>query len=271
VTLRALAIDIDGTLIDSRKQIMPFTRAEIHRVVEQYGAHVILVTARGPQSAEVIQERLGIRTSLATYGGSLAWARESDDTLTPVSEVPLLAADTSRILRIAEPFHVHTGLYTRDCWYVNSLNTWGLREARNTAVWPVVFDTPPTEPLFKIMFRGEQEVLAELAIALNAEPGDTYAHHVRNVLEIVSSKAVKLPAVTALGDHLGIGLDEMIAFGDTSADLGMLENVGVGVLMGNASPLLTVAPQIERTLTNDEDGIGLTLRKYFPTSAPFRP
>ncbi len=91
------------------------------------------------------------------------------------------------------------------------------------------------------------------------------------MLEIISSDAVKLPALRALCAHFGITTDDVIAFGDTGADLEMLENVGHGVLMANAKASLEVASHVERTLSNDEDGIGVILRKYFPTKAPFLP
>jgi hydroxymethylpyrimidine pyrophosphatase-like HAD family hydrolase len=90
------------------------------------------------------------------------------------------------------------------------------------------------------------------------------------VIEVVASGAVKLPALQALAGHLGIDMDEVIAFGDTSADLDMLAGVGVGYLMGNASPALTVPPSVRRALSHDEDGIGVALRKHFPSDAPFR-
>jgi Cof subfamily protein (haloacid dehalogenase superfamily) len=277
LSLTTLAIDIDGTLIDSRKEISAFTRAEIHRVVREYGAHVILITARGPQSTAIVEEQLGIPASFATFGGSLVWSRESDGSMAPVSEVPLGPDDVAAILAVAADHDVHTGLYSRDDWYVSSLDYWGMREARNTAIWPTAVSIPDTAldaaagPFFKIMFRGEQEPLAALAAALRLSPTMTYAHHLKHVLEIVSKDAVKLPALQALAAHRGFSLAEVIAFGDSESDLGMLENAGVGVLMGNASRSLPVSDRVERTLSNDEDGIGIALRKHFPTSEPFRP
>jgi hypothetical protein len=275
LNLSVLAIDIDGTLIDSRKQISPFTRSEIHRVVREYGAHVILITARSPESTSIIEEQLGVSASFATFGGSLVWSRESDGSLLPVSEVPLLAEDVASILNVAARDEVHTGLYSRDDWFVSSLDYWGMREARNTGVWPQVADVADTArdagPFFKIMFRGEEKPLAALATALRGSPNTTYAHHLRNVLEIVSRDAVKLPALEALAAHRGFSLEQVIAFGDSESDLGMLENAGVGVLMGNASSALPVSERVERTLSNDEDGIGMALRKHFPTDEPFRP
>lgn len=272
--LRALAIDIDGTLIDSRKQIMPFTRSEIHRVVEEYGAQLILVTARGPQSTAVIEERLGLAASYATFSGSLVEAREADGSFTPLKAEPLFDDDVLRMLAVARDFDVHIGLYTHDTWYVNSLGYWGMREARNTAVWPVVGEVDElvgVEPVFKVMFRGEVEPLAELADALGRLETTTYTHHLSQMIEVVASGARKLPALEALGAHLGIGLPEMIAFGDTAADLDMLEGVGVGYVMGNANPQLAVAPHVRRALSHDEDGIGVALRTHFPSDAPFRP
>ena len=273
--LSVLAIDIDGTLIDSRKEISPFTRSEIHRVVREYGAHVVLITARSPQSTSIIEEQLGVSASYATFGGSLVWSREPDGSLTPVSEVPLLSEDVTSILKVAASHDVHTGLYSRDEWFISALDYWGMREARNTAVWPRVVDIVDTArdagPFFKIMFRGEQEPLAALAAALTDSPTTTYAHHLKHVLEIVSRDAVKLPALQALAAHRGFSLADVIAFGDSESDLGMLENAGVGVLMGNASRTLTVSDRVQRALSNDEDGIGMALRKHFPTAEPFRP
>ena len=270
-----LAIDIDGTLINSRKQISTFTKSEIHRVVAEHGAHVILITARSPQSTAIIEEQLGVAASLATFGGSLVWSRDADSSLVPVSEVPLDGDDVARILDVSAKHDVHTGLYSRDDWFVSALDYWGMREARNTAVWPQLVDIAATArdagPFFKIMFRGEQAPLAALAAALQDSPTTTYAHHLKHVLEIVSSDAVKLPALQALAAHRAFSLADVIAFGDSESDLGMLENAGVGVLMGNASRTLTVSERVERTLSNDEDGIGIALRKYFPTVAPFRP
>ena len=275
MNLRVLAIDIDGTLINSRKEIPAFTRSEIHRVVREYAAHVILVTARGPESTSIIEEQLGVVASYATFGGSLVWSREPDGSLLPLAEVPLGAEDVAAILEVAADHEVHTGLYSREEWYVSALDYWGMREARNTAVWPRVADIAEIAlsggPFFKIMFRGEQEPLAALAAALKLSPTMTYAHHLKHVLEIVSRDAVKLPALQTLAAHRGFTLDQVIAFGDSESDLGMLENAGVGVLMGNASRSLPVSDRVERGLSNDEDGIGIALRKHFPSDEPFRP
>ena len=37
-----------------------------------------------------------------------------------------------------------------------------------------------------------------------------------------------------LGEHLNISLNEMVAIGDSMEDLEIIENVGLGVAMGNS-------------------------------------
>jgi len=270
----ALALDIDGTLITSEKVITPFTRNEIVRVVRDFDLQLFLVTARGPQSTAVIEERLGVPASHATYGGSVVLARH-DERFETLIERPIADTSVAAILARAMGSGAHLGVYTRDTWYVSSLGYWGLREARNTAVWPVVKDDlaegATVGPVFKIMFRGETDVLESLAAELDHLSDDVYVHYTGSTIEIVSAEAVKFPAVSALSEHFGFGVDRVIAFGDTEADVGMLDNVGVGVLMANAKSDVRVADHVERTLSHNEDGIGVMLRKYFPTELPFDP
>ncbi|GAA4777748.1 HAD hydrolase family protein [Microbacterium gilvum] len=273
-TPAAIALDIDGTLIGSDKRIPAFTRSEIQRAVDEYGARVFFVTARGPQSTAVIEEHLGVAGSYATFGGSLVWARTSDGAFETLSETSLDDDIVRGILAAAADAPVHKGIYTHETWYVSALDYWGLREARNTAVWPEVAPIDATlvdaiGPVYKIMFRGEPADLAILADALAPFADRAYAHFAGRVLEIVSASAVKLPALETLSAHFGIAMADVLAFGDTSADVGMLEAAGRGVLMGNA--VVDAAPHVERTLTNDEDGVGMIVRKYFPTGRPFRP
>lgn len=271
-----IAVDIDGTLIGSHKRIPRFTRDEIHRVVREYGTRLFIVTARGPESTAVIEEELGVHGSYATFGGALVWARKDDGSFTTLRETPIPEEVVAGILNASSGLDVHSGVYSREDWYVSSLDYWGLREARNTAVWPTVTAIDSTllgrvGPIFKVMFRGETQDLTRLEQLLAPFASRAYIHNSGRVLEIISSDAVKLPAVQQLCMHFGLALEDVISFGDSAADVEMLEGCGIGVLMGNARPELVVAGHVERTLSNDEDGIGMSLRKHFPTDALFRP
>jgi len=59
----------------------------------------------------------------------------------------------------------------------------------------------------------------------------------------------------------GYSKDEMIAFGDGHNDASMVEYAGLGIAMSNAvEDLKSIANEI--TLSNEEDGIAHTLKKY---------
>ena len=268
--LRLLAIDIDGTLTNSAKQIMPFTRKEIARVAET-GVHPVIVTARAINASLIIERKLGVAASHIAFGGGSVRLREGSR-LSVIEEHPFERSDVELMLDAARGSDVHVGLYTATEWHVSDMGFWGLREARNTSVWPdsIGDGTPPSapaDPVLKLMFRGDREALEPIKAAIDRELPSVFAHLSSRVLEVTTSR--KHAALKSLSERLGIPLHEVIAFGDTEADVPMLEAVGVGVLMGNADPALQVAPHVERTLSNDEEGVGLSLRKHFPTEAPF--
>jgi Cof subfamily protein (haloacid dehalogenase superfamily) len=269
--LAAIALDIDGTLITSDKVISPFTRSEIHRVAREYGVHVFLVTARSPQSTAIIERQLGLAASYASFGGAMVLAREGDR-FEALLERPMDPDLVRDVLRRAQGSGAHIGVYRRDTWTVSAIDYWGLREARNTGLWPVVGDVGPdadAEGVFKIMFRQDPVVLDPLGQRLAGIERSAFVHRVKRGIEIISSDAVKLPALRMLAQHHGVGLDQVIAFGDTEADAAMLDAAGVGVLMAGND--VAVGEHVERTLSHDEDGIAMMLRKHFPTDAPFEP
>ena len=50
-----------------------------------------------------------------------------------------------------------------------------------------------------------------------------------------------------LGEHLNISLNEMVAIGDSMEDLEIIENVGLGVAMGNSPVELKASSRLDYT------------------------
>lgn len=79
-------------------------------------------------------------------------------------------------------------------------------------------------------------------------------------LEINTATTHKGSGLIALGKHLGIQPQQIMAIGDSSNDEEMLKAVGYGVAMGNASAAIkAVADDV--TLTNQEDGVAVAIEK----------
>ena len=265
---RLVAVDVDGTLINSAKAITPFTRAEVARVVAE-GAHLVIATARSLDASLIIEQKLGVAASHIAFGGGTIRARTASglEALDDQSFAP----DEVETMLSAAGTGVHIGLFTLTEWHVSDMGTWGLREARTTATWPTSVGTggslrAPDAPVTKMMFRGTTDELDSIARAVAHAHPHIYVHLTAQMLEITPTR--KHLALERLGSHLGIAPEECIAFGDTEADVPMLEQCGVGMLMDNADAGLEVHPRVQRTLSNDEDGVGMGLRLHFPTNAP---
>lgn len=82
-------------------------------------------------------------------------------------------------------------------------------------------------------------------------------------LELTRKGCDKGEALLWLCDHLGVGEDEVVAFGNGSNDVSMLTRVHYGVAMGNSlEEVKAVAPYCTRS--NTEDGIAYFLETTFP-------
>ena len=80
-------------------------------------------------------------------------------------------------------------------------------------------------------------------------------------LEFFHGEVSKAAALERLGVLLNIPREEMIAMGDGANDLELLAYAGLGVAMGNASPL--VKKQADAvTVTNDNDGVAEVIEKF---------
>ena len=65
----------------------------------------------------------------------------------------------------------------------------------------------------------------------------------------------------ALAEKLGLRRDQVMAVGDSGNDLSMIEDAGLGVAMGNATPEILAAADAVTT-DNNHDGVALAIEKY---------
>jgi hydroxymethylpyrimidine pyrophosphatase-like HAD family hydrolase len=121
-------------------------------------------------------------------------------------------------------------------------------------------DANPTVFKINLYFRDEKS-RSEIPSMMKAFPDLFVCHSPGGDLEITDVHATKGLALIALGKHLGLSPEQMIAFGDTDNDIDMLKTVGIGVAMANARPeALAVADRVTRS--NDEDGVAWAIEQW---------
>jgi 3-deoxy-D-manno-octulosonate 8-phosphate phosphatase KdsC-like HAD superfamily phosphatase len=120
----------------------------------------------------------------------------------------------------------------------------------------------------QVMFGGPLAAMASLRARLAAELGaagkverTVYPHLGVAILDVLDASVGKADAVAFVQGRLGIGPDQTLAVGDNWNDQRMLEQAGLGLLMGNADPemLRLGFPVLP---TNDEDGVAVAVERY---------
>ncbi len=256
--------DIDGTLLNSQRELSSFTISEIKRIKDKIP--VILISSRMPSAMIHLQKELEITDQpLICYNGGLILVDQKTVLSTTIP---------TDIIKKLHNFNtdqkIHISLYHQDDWYVPEMDFWANREANNTKVKPKV---KPTESVIeewsknntgahKIMCMGEETYIDQAFKFLEKNYGD-HLHLYRSkptYIEIANKNISKLTAIeTLLTSHFKIPITDAVAFGDNYNDIAMLDAVGTGVAVANAKPeTLQIADVI--TLSGKEDGVATFIK-----------
>jgi len=265
---RLLALDIDGTLVNSRDELTPRTRAALQRASEA-GISIILATGRRYSRALPLVEALGLDAPLVTASGALI-KRPSDHSTLYQAEFgrDLLC----RLLAVVERSGYDAVLYGDTfhhgydyfCPRIEVAQTelaeFFALNADCHHVWPTLMTDPPAG-IFAGFAIGSRQQMIELHHALERElPGELYTHVLRSpryrgyMCEIAPHGVTKWAGIRRLADQWGIPPEEICAVGDDVNDLQMVVGAGLGVAMGNAvDELKAVADRIAPG--HDDEGL----------------
>ena len=252
---RLLALDIDGTLVNSRDELTPRTREALRRASEA-GILIVLATGRRYSRALPLVESLGLDAPLVTASGALI-KRPSDHSTLYQAEFgrDLLC----RLLAIIDRSGYDAVLYG-DTFHHGfdffcpriDVNQPELAEffALNAGcqnIWSNMMADPPAD-IFAGFAIGSRRQMVELHDALERElPGQLYTHVLRSpryrgfMCEIAPQGVTKWAGICRLAEEWGIRPEEICAVGDDVNDLPMIIGAGLGIAMGNAVDELKAA------------------------------
>jgi Cof subfamily protein (haloacid dehalogenase superfamily) len=270
--IKAICTDIDGTLLDRRRELSPRTIAAIRRLDNRIP--VILASSRMPSAMRHLQEELGILNHpMICFNGGYVLLYDGDAP-TPVvfDTVHIPPSICAAIVEMAQGTEVHVSLYTEDQWYAPQFDKWAEKEERVTKVSPnvaalheVVNDWHTNDTgAHKVMYMGPEQEIQDMAEALTERFGnDIYIYRSKSTyLELAPRSISKATALELLlREKYGIAMAEVMAFGDNYNDIDMLRAAGLGIAVGNArEEVKAVADEI--TLNSTEDGVAVAIEKY---------
>lgn len=261
---KAVFSDIDGTLLNTNHQITEDTKKKIQQINKE-GIPYVLVSARMPKGMTNIRAELGAKSPMICYSGALVV--DEDDK--PIYSVALPKESARKLCKRIQKLDskISISIYTNDEWLVeDKTEYWAAQETEITGVIPeeVSFeDEEVYQEVHKILCMGNKGDIAKLEQRLVKEFPEIRIYRSKDTyLEIMSMKASKSDAIHMLKNHFNVEREEIIAFGDNFNDIDMLQYVGLGVAMGNASEEVKNAADIVTDI-NDNEGERQILDKYF--------
>ncbi|MBO9309078.1 MAG: HAD family phosphatase [Chloroflexi bacterium] len=258
-----IAIDLDGTLLDSQHRLTPRTKAAVWRAAEA-GLHVVIATGRPRFSGYTYAEQLGLKTpgvylqGLAVYDG--------DGTL--LHQITMQPETARRILRYALDHDLAVMVYNHQ----RKVTARHLSErtkllTRYGEPMPDYVDDllslPDQMPISKLIFLERVETADAVRRALQAAVGDAANVFLSqpDFVEALPPNASKGAGLAWLIAHLGVPAERVLAIGDGENDIEMLQLAGFGVAMANAAPRLKAVADFV-TRSNDEDGVAYAIERF---------
>lgn len=260
---RLLAIDMDGTLLDSDRKISGKNMEALLEAAKR-GVLVVVATGRALKGVTGYRELLKLDAPVITYNGAMIVRPATNEIL---FEQKLTQEEAEKIVRLGLEYETTMCIWSNNQLYGNAINDKIQDYKTYSGVEPVLiedYEMLYKQGITKILWYDDADKLTELEFKFNKErffKETTCCKSMPFFLEFFHSKASKGLALKKLSELYKISLSEMIAVGDADNDISMLEFAGVSVAMGNADDRLKeMADYI--TSSNDEDGVAEVIRRY---------
>jgi hypothetical protein len=272
-TVRLIAIDIDGTLLDSKGRLPNANRQAIHDAVAR-GVEVVLATGRSFHHARPIAERLGTPVILIVSNGALVKTADGDTLATrPVPRhlareliVSTRPVRAGAALIFDRP-DARQYLYERIDWS-HPQRQWYYDRNRVFMTETPALETALDEDPVQVAFTGGVDEMRALADRVRDLP---FARRLTLTLTEYEERDFSLFDVTAEGcskgatladwaARRGVSPADVMAVGDNLNDRDMLEFAGHPVVMGNAVAELKQRGWT-RTADNNEAGLARAIEK----------
>ncbi|MEJ3719967.1 Cof-type HAD-IIB family hydrolase [Paenibacillus polymyxa] len=263
MTYKMIVSDLDGTLLNDKKEISPLTIEVVKKLSNKIP--FVIATARAPRDVKGILNALDITGPTICYNGALVYNTNPSDYIhyevipPPISEVFF-----QRIY--AKKIATSYWLEKNDQYWISDIHNEDIKRWMQDGLSPVGIGNCEKfikEPFSKVIFNGDHMQIIEL---IKKEFSDqltyVYSDSTKKWLEVLRRGVSKGEAVRMISKNMGIDLSQVVAFGDSENDIEMLRIVGKGIAMENSSEELKTVIK-ERASSNQNDGVANKLIELF--------
>ena len=270
--IRLITLDLDGTLLNSKKELSPENAAALQWAADQ-GIEIVPTTGRFYGGMPEIIRNLSYLHYAITINGAQVYDVRNNVGIAkaeiPVERAVALMTYLDQFPVIYDCFMDNWGWMTRslqeqaDEFAPNEHYAKMLKELRTPVDELKAFLTERGHDIQKSQFFAkDMDLRAKLMEEIPQRfPDLIVSSAVVNNVEINDKNAHKGNAIRQLAQHLGLAMSQVLAFGDGSNDITMLQEAGIGVCMENGlDSVKAVADYI--TDSCDEDGVAKAIYRF---------
>lgn len=252
--MRAVAIDLDGTLLNSGHVVGDRDRAAIE-MVKQAGVLPVLASSRATVGMRPVALALGLVNPIPVVAaqGALVgrFSPGGEFTVDHEARLPIDAARAVATRALAAGVAVNW--YAGDVWTASGTDAGVEKEARIVGHRPHLADVLGlVDAPHKLMLIAAPDTLAEIAAAL---PPTVQANlSSPGYLELTAAGVDKGSAFSRVCRGRGLDERDQAAIGDGPNDLSLFARVGTSIAMSNASSTVRAAATMV-TADNDHCGV----------------
>ena len=287
---KLIAIDLDGTMLNSYGMVTENTKNTI-KEIEKQGIEVIIASGRPIDSIKEIAKEIESQNYFIAGNGAIIYDIKNDEI---IYEKTLSKEKVLEIIKICEENSISYNVYTEKEILAASLkynvlyyhkenlkkeeskrtkinivkNMYEYVENKKDARYLKITICDENKTVFnsimkKIKEIKEIEILEVSHMARKTIKQGTEEFSISYYYTEISEENVdKWNAIEFLIKKLNIKKEEVMAIGDNSNDKNMIENAGLGVAMKQGSPnVISIADEV--TEGNNEEGVAKILQKYY--------
>ncbi|MCH2367897.1 MAG: Cof-type HAD-IIB family hydrolase [Planctomycetes bacterium] len=265
--VRLIALDLDGTLLDDRKEVPP---ENISALEEAQGRGILVAISSGRMIPRIlpVEERLGLDCIILAYNGGKVVGPRAEGR-PGISERPRPADIAEIFIRFSREGDYLLNFYHDDVLYSedspNRRRFMEIYSGRTGAEYHIedLSGRIGQEPT-KLILLAEPDERDRLHDRFTAELGDRayITKSAPEYLEIMAPGVSKGTALEALGEHYGFSLPNVLAIGDAENDNPMLEAAGIGVVVANGTAASKAVADYVTERTNNEGGVAEAVRRF---------
>jgi Cof subfamily protein (haloacid dehalogenase superfamily) len=274
MTVRFIALDIDGTLINSRFEVSDRNQAAIAEATAR-GIEVALVTGRRYDFAMQVAKQIDSPLTMIVSNGALVRTKDGQTRLRH-----LLSRETARrVLEATQDWRTATAVIfdrpqeqqvmMQRIDFDDPTRGGYFRRNREFLAEAVPLESCLVEDPLQVMYTGTVASMREAETALRsvqfaeefALAATVYEDKDFSMLDVVHPKVTKGATLAEWTAARGVAPGEILAIGDNHNDLEMLSFAGVPVVMGNSVPQLKQQGW-HVTRSNEEDGVAAAIERF---------